>query len=110
MSTTAPNSERHGKALEPQTIGEALSLLRRRADMTRGEAAASAKIAKSTLARYETDEVTHPSIVHLRALVLTYSGRIMTDPDAVMLELVHVVDRFFAEARALDEEADTLTE
>src|SRR5436309_15862493 len=79
------------RALGPDSIGEALRLLRHRARLTRDTLAQHAGVSAGAISNYEND-VSAPSATTLRRLTLVLAALLGNDPDALWLEMGAILD------------------
>jgi len=84
----APAPER---GLGPDSIGEALRLLRHRARLTRDALAQHAGVSAGAISNYEND-VSAPSAATLRRLTLVIAAVLGSDPTALWVEMGAVLD------------------
>ena len=79
------------RGLGPDSVGEALRLLRHRARLTRDALAQHAGVSAGAISNYEND-VSAPSAATLRRLTLVMAGVLGTDPTALWVEMGAVLD------------------
>jgi len=79
------------RALGPDSIGEALRLLRHRARLSRDALAQHAGVSAGAISNYEND-VSAPSAMTLRRLTLVLAGLLGNDPVVLWNELGTILD------------------
>lgn len=79
--------------LAPRTLGEALTLLRSRAGMTRDQLAAESGVGAGTITRYERDETGRVDLAAVRRLCAVLAEHADQEPDAVWAALGELFDR-----------------
>ena len=77
--------------LGPESVGEALRLLRRRARLSRDELAGRAGVSAGAVSNYEND-VSAPPAVNLRAIVRVLAGELTIDIDVVWQQFGSLLD------------------
>jgi len=88
---TNPATPAAERGLGPDSIGEALRLLRHRARLTRDTLAQHAGVSAGAISNYEND-VSAPSAATLRRLTLVLAALLGNDPDALWLEMGAILD------------------
>ena len=87
----APDVSRE-RQLGPDSIGEALRMLRHRARLTRDALAEGAGVSAGAISNYEND-VSAPAAATLRRLARVFSVALETDASALWEQLGEVLDR-----------------
>ena len=77
--------------LGPESVGEALRLLRRRARLSRDELAGRARLSAGAVSNYENDVSAGPA-ANLRSLIRVLAGELDIDPAAVWQEFGELLD------------------
>jgi transcriptional regulator with XRE-family HTH domain len=85
--------------LTPRTVGEALTLLRARADLNRDDLAREADVATGTLSRYERDKTRKPDMAVIRRLVNHLAEVTGDDARTLWREIGDLMDRQQASSR-----------
>jgi transcriptional regulator with XRE-family HTH domain len=85
--------------LTPRTVGEALTLLRARADLNRDDLAREADVATGTLSRYERDKTRKPDMAVVRRLVIHLAEVTGDDEGVLWREIGDLMDRQQASTR-----------
>jgi transcriptional regulator with XRE-family HTH domain len=85
--------------LTAKTVGEALTLLRARADLNRDDLARDAEVATGTLSRYERDKTQKPDAQVLRRLVTHLAEATGADARMLWREIGDLMDRQQASTR-----------
>ena len=80
------------RGLGPNSVGEALRLLRHRARLTRDALAKQAGVSAGAISNYEND-VSAPAAATLRRLALILAIAVDTDPGELWEQLGEVLDR-----------------
>ena len=79
-------------SLGPESMGEALRLLRQRARLSRDDLAARAGVSAGAISNYEND-VSAPSAAVLRKLTLAFADALDRDPAQLWEQLGDLLDR-----------------
>jgi transcriptional regulator with XRE-family HTH domain len=78
-------------ALGPESVGEALRLLRRRARLSRDELAGRAGLSAGAVSNYENDISAVPA-ANLRTLIRVLAGELAIEPTVVWQEFGELLD------------------
>ena len=78
-------------ALSPESVGEALRLLRRRARLSRDDLAARTGLSAGAVSNYENDVSAIPA-ANLRTLIRVLAGVLEVDPDALWRQFGELLD------------------
>ena len=98
----------NSRYLEPQSVPQALRLLRSQADLSRDRAAELADVDPRTLSRYESPDAVRIDVVTLRRLIVAYAEQLAIPPEALWRELGDLLDAHVSAARILDAQAEVL--
>lgn len=90
-STTTRASAVHESELTPQSLGEALRLLRNRARLRRDQLAAAAGVSAGAVSNYEND-VSAPSAAALRRVSNSLAEHLGVDAAGLWAELGRILD------------------
>ena len=78
-------------ALSPESVGEALRLLRRRARLSRDDLATRTGLSAGAVSNYENDVSAIPA-ANLRILIRVLAGVLEVDPDALWRQFGELLD------------------
>lgn len=91
MTTLRPDPAVRSAALGPQSLGEALRMLRHRVRLSRDDLAHAAEVSAGTISNYEND-VSSPTAVALRRVARVLASHLGQDPASVWEQLGALLD------------------
>jgi transcriptional regulator with XRE-family HTH domain len=91
------------------SLGEALRLMRAKADLRRDVIASRAGIASGTYSRYERDDTARPDVYAVRRVVVAFATELGADPEVLWTAFFRLIERTEASTRYVRAQVGAIT-